>query len=233
MNKNAMNLIFPSIVALLIISASCAEGSQSRASSSSSSSIGLDIMSAGAGQLLRAMSAPNNNATTMTTDYDTPFLQMERFKQIQAAALQQVKDTAKDRKAKAREVIKKMPQPRQRDLERINPEEFDRMTRKQKERGLNWFGDGSSSGGVGSISAEVLVDPSQYYDKWAQAYRMLGGYIDCDHDKSDGDHHSNDNNNQQQNEDQTACSRWMIWASVSFLVWKSGRLFSRIEDAIP
>jgi hypothetical protein len=56
-------------------------------------------------------------------------------------------------------------------------------------------------------SANYLADPSQDYDKWAQAYRMLGGYIDCDHDKEAS--HSNDKNNGQ------ACSRWMLWAAVS------------------
>jgi hypothetical protein len=43
---------------------------------------------------------------------------------------------------------------------------------------------------------------------------MLGGFIDCDHDKSQnqggGDHGGENNNHQQET---TACSRWMLWAS--------------------
>lgn len=59
-------------------------------------------------------------------------------------------------------------------------------------------------------SANYLADPSGDYDKWAQAYRMLGGFIDCDHDKEAS--HSNDRNN---NNGQSGCARWMLWAAVS------------------
>jgi hypothetical protein len=168
------------------------------------------------GQQIRSTTARSINETTPFTDYESPFQQMERFKRIQAAALLDVKQSSKERKAKAREVMKKMPQPRQGDLERISAAEFDQMTQKHKERGLSWFGEGSSSSSIGSMSEEVLVDPSQYYDKWAQAYRMLGGYIDCDHDKSqNNNHHSNDNQQNEEEAEIDACSRWMIWASVS------------------
>lgn len=61
-----------------------------------------------------------------------------------------------------------------------------------------------------------MADPSQEYDKWQQAYRMLGGFIDCDHDMDD-DNHSGSGDNDAQGSDQ-ACSRWMMWAAVSFLV---------------
>ena len=78
-------------------------------------------------------------------------------------------------------------------------------------RKLSWFGGGGASS-IESVSEQYLLDPSQEYDKWAQAYRMLGGYIDCDHHKDDDDHHSGDDQNYEENE--SACSRWMIWASV-------------------
>jgi len=77
-------------------------------------------------------------------------------------------------------------------------------------RRMGW---GSSSSGEW---ADFLEDPSQDYDKWSQAYRMLGGYIDCDHDQSEGGH-SGDNNQNDDGEGQTACSRWMIWAAVRML----------------
>ena len=62
------------------------------------------------------------------------------------------------------------------------------------------------------------VDPGEDYDMWQQAYRMLGGFIDCDHPKQSnqqgGGEHGEQNNHNNQNQ-QTGCSRWMLWASVS------------------
>jgi len=43
-----------------------------------------------------------------------------------------------------------------------------------------------------------LADVGTAWDVWQQAFRMLGGYIDCDHPRDD---------------DQSGCSRWMIWAA--------------------
>ena len=55
-----------------------------------------------------------------------------------------------------------------------------------------------------------LANPGEEYDWWAQAYRMLGGFIDCDHNQ-DGNSHSNSGDGG----DGDGCSRWMMWASVS------------------
>ncbi len=55
------------------------------------------------------------------------------------------------------------------------------------------------------------ADPGDDYDMWQQAYRMLGGFIDCDNLKSQGSG-SGDNDG---GDDGEACSRWMMWASVS------------------
>lgn len=70
---------------------------------------------------------------------------------------------------------------------------------------------GSSKGSSKNLIA--YADPGDDYDMWQQAYRMLGGFIDCDHQKREGSGDqggggSGDNGNQ-------ACSRWMMWASVS------------------
>jgi len=66
-------------------------------------------------------------------------------------------------------------------------------------------------GGSGNSDANLIAyaDPGDDYDMWQQAYRMLGGFIDCDHQKSEGSGDnggSGDGNND-------ACSRWMMWAS--------------------
>lgn len=208
MIQNAMNIIIPSIFAWLT-TMSTVRGSIHE--TTGSSSVGMNLIENE--QLLHALAAPESNETS----YNDPFIQLERFKRKQAAERIEIKKRAKERKAIVREAMKNMPQPKARDLERVTNEEFDIMSRKQKERGLNWFGDSSSNTNGISISSELLADPSQYYDKWAQGYRMLGGFIDCDHDKSNNNNHqSGDNNNNKDNQqEQTACSRWMIWASVS------------------
>ena len=71
-------------------------------------------------------------------------------------------------------------------------------------------------GGSGGTYADFMADPGADYDKWQQAYRMLGGYIDCDHQKSEDEHHGQeqDGDNNNDNGDNPACSRWMIWAAV-------------------
>ena len=79
-------------------------------------------------------------------------------------------------------------------------------------RTLSWFSGGGAD--TGAYSSGVLADPSQDYDMWAQAYRMLGGFIDCDHDKSEGSGDRNNGNGNGRNGN-GACSRWMMWAAVS------------------
>ncbi|KAL7580764.1 hypothetical protein ACA910_001045 [Epithemia clementina (nom. ined.)] len=76
-------------------------------------------------------------------------------------------------------------------------------------RQLGWM---SSSSSGGAYSESYLADPSQEYDKWAQAYRFLGGYIDCDYDWDNDRHNSHDNQNNN-NDGVSACSRWMIYAT--------------------
>jgi hypothetical protein len=123
------------------------------------------------------------------------------------------KDRELDR-SKARAVYNKLPKSPKGKLERLSEEEWKDIDTKQKKRGLSWFGDSGS--GVSAYSNSILADPSEYYDKWAQAYRMLGGFIDCDHAKS-GDSHDNNNNNNNNNNNDGACSRWMLWAAVRLL----------------
>jgi hypothetical protein len=136
-----------------------------------------------------------------------------------------------ERKARMRQAFADIPPPSKGSMEAVSQEEFQSMQQKIKEqaknnnnngengdnksRQLSWFGRGSNSG-ISTVSETYLVDPSQEYDKWAQAYRMLGGYIDCDYKKQGNNHHSGDNNNKNDNNGDVSCSRWMIWASVRF-----------------
>ena len=107
-------------------------------------------------------------------------------------------------------------------MQQLSKEEWDQAAQADHPwvRRAGW----SSSSNYDPYSNAGLADPSQQYDKWQQAYRMLGGFIDCDHAKVSNDHHSGDQD-QQQNQDGAGvgCSRWMMWAAVRtdshFLSW--------------
>lgn len=119
-----------------------------------------------------------------------------------------------ERKEKFKQTVKQM-KPETEQLEQVKPSDFE--DQDQFVRRTNWK-DYINVGSAGSESYETVTgaaDPSIEYDKWAQAYRMLGGYIDCDHSKSEGSHDSGDGNNGGDNGG--ACSRWMLWAAVRFM----------------
>jgi hypothetical protein len=90
-------------------------------------------------------------------------------------------------------------------VERVSDEEMERLQDEHPSlRNLGW-----TQWGGKTIK---YADPGDDYDMWQQAYRMLGGFIDCDHKINQGGSHDNGNNND--NSD-PSCSRWMLWASVS------------------
>jgi hypothetical protein len=60
----------------------------------------------------------------------------------------------------------------------------------------------------------ILLIHDSSSDSWAQGYRMLGAYVDCDARKEEG--HSHDNNNNNNGAGEINCSRWMMWAAVSY-----------------
>lgn len=162
----------------------------------------------------------NNNTTsslTATAATATDAILMERvlhFKEYRAQEAPRRKERMQQRKERAKEFLQKIPQPSPDELEFVDGAEFARLTAQHEERGLSWFG--SDAMDTDAYSAGVVADPSEEYDMWAQAYRMLGGFIDCDHDK-DGDGGSH-NSNENEGSD-SACSRWMMWAAVSCWVW--------------
>jgi hypothetical protein len=93
------------------------------------------------------------------------------------------------------------------------------MMMSEEERKL--WGNANGFEPYNAYSDAGLADEIQYYDKWQQAYRFLGGYIDCEHSWSNGSH-DNHNNNQNNNQGGgNACSRWMIWAAVSCVLYNS------------
>lgn len=174
--------------------------------------------SSDSGSLLRANSVSSATITASSRhNMSDPFVHLEMYRTLRAQVEKERRHRLKDRRLKntasaAQRVWQKLPKSPEGKIERVTEEEWKKIDATQKQRGLFWFGDSSSSSRVNGISASALVDPSVFYDKWAQGYRMLGGFIDCDHDKSKN---SRDNNNG--DNENGACSRWMMWASVRVL----------------
>eukprot|EP00980_Cylindrotheca_fusiformis_P023004 scaffold10027_cov142-Cylindrotheca_fusiformis.AAC.1 len=121
-----------------------------------------------------------------------------------AAERQARRRRMKERNERVKEIFKNV-QPDH--LEKVPEEDLDSLDSSTR-RQLGW---GSSSGG----ELSYFVDPGEDYDMWSQAYRMLGGYIDCDNKKEDDG--SNDGGNGD-GDNGGACSRWMMWAAVSTTV---------------
>lgn len=111
-----------------------------------------------------------------------------------------------ERRRRAREFLERNPPPPPSDRRQL-----EKMTDEQL-RKLGWFSGGGSSTDL--YSSGFLADPSQTYDKWAQAYRMLGAMIDCDHAKDQGSHDNKNNKNGDDQGGSQTCSRWMLWAAV-------------------
>jgi hypothetical protein len=155
------------------------------------------------------------NVTAAMQEKREAFQQHFPFEQMEAERLAKKLRMKERREKAARHFATMNPNPQQ--LERVDPEDWEDVEKRQQEQHVNherklgsWF---SNSGSTSPYSTTVLADPSKDYDMWAQGYRMLGGFIDCDHG-SDNDEHSGDNNNNDGND--VACSRWMMWAAVSF-----------------
>ncbi len=145
------------------------------------------------------MSAPlSQNGTDRSRDPYAPTPEEREAERVARRA------RMRERNERVQEAMKKV---RPDTVERISNEELASMQEQHPSlRKLGWsFG--------GSDSSMPYVDPGEDYDMWQQAYRMLGGFIDCDHAKSEGSHDSGNNNNNEANEQ--GCSRWMLWASVS------------------
>lgn len=53
-----------------------------------------------------------------------------------------------------------------------------------------------------------LANPGMYWDKWAQAYRMLGVYVECQNPNNRWAQYNGNNDN-----DNSGCKRWVIWAA--------------------
>eukprot|EP00980_Cylindrotheca_fusiformis_P016983 scaffold5161_cov64-Cylindrotheca_fusiformis.AAC.1 len=109
----------------------------------------------------------------------------------------------KERNERVKEIFKNV-QPDH--LEKVPEEDLDSLVDSSTRRQL--MGWGSS---ISGSELSYFVDPGEDYDMWSQAYRMLGGYIDCDNQKEDDG--SNDGGNGDGDNGGAYCSRWMVWAA--------------------
>uniref|UniRef100_A0A7S4ALH6 BZIP domain-containing protein n=1 Tax=Pseudo-nitzschia australis TaxID=44445 RepID=A0A7S4ALH6_9STRA len=111
----------------------------------------------------------------------------------------------RQRRAKVADAMKKV-RPDASKIEKLSTQEVNELSENHpNEFRKLWGGSGSSGGNMIDYA-----DPGDDYDMWQQAYRMLGGFIDCDHQKSEG---SGDQGGSGDGDGQGACSRWMMWAS--------------------
>lgn len=210
---------------LLLACASLAQGVVVAAGSSSPQHV--DVSSQG--YIRKAAAAAVMNDTTQHTmaEKKAAYEKAFPFEELEAERVAKKKRMKERRETAAKHYATLMPNPEQ--LERVDPAEWQEMEQRnaennaaaannnsnEKNRNLaSWF---SGSGSSSPYSTTVLAEPSTYYDKWAQGYRMLGGFIDCDHSGSGDDHNSQDNGNNNDEGDSTACSRWMMWAAVRLL----------------
>ena len=113
----------------------------------------------------------------------------------------------RQRRTKVVDAMKKV-RPDTSKIEKVSSEELEKLSEEHPKEFRKLWG-GRSGNGENLIQ---YADPGDDYDMWQQAYRMLGGFIDCDHQKSEG---SGDNGGGSGDGDDEACSRWMMWASVS------------------
>jgi len=108
----------------------------------------------------------------------------------------------RQRRAKVAEAMKKA-RPDASKIEKLSEQEVNKLSEEHPNEFRKLWGGSRNS----DSNLITYADPGDDYDMWQQAYRMLGGFIDCDHQTSEG---SGDGSG---DGDDAACSRWMMWAS--------------------
>jgi hypothetical protein len=138
----------------------------------------------------------NVNATRFEKDPFAPTPE-ERAAEREARRLRQ-----RERNTRMKEAMKYI---RPDKVEKVSQEDLEALSEDHPSlRELGW-------GYNKQDNSVQFADPGDDYDMYQQAYRMLGGFIDCDHDQ-DGD---GSGDNDSGDDSDGACSRWMLWASVS------------------
>ena len=171
--------------------------------------------------LYRKSAEHKTNGSSAGSDSDTPASKAER-------------------RRRAAEESRKLS-PESGTAERLSAEEVGRLLRRAKEvdpdgklpqhqwmRRANWWNNFASFGdGIPSDYRpyqDGYADSGYEWDMWAQGYRMLGGFIDCDWQQGEDEPGGGgDAQRQRRNAErdlsgdntEDACGRWMMWAAVS------------------
>ena len=140
--------------------------------------------------------ATSRNTTFGTGKVLDPFAPSAEEREAERQAR---KRRMRERNERVKETFKNI-QPK--NVEKVSKEQLDKMDSSTL-RKLGW----KSGSNFGEMS--YFVDPGEDWDMWSQAFRMLGGFIDCDNNKDEG-------GSQDDGEGGGACSRWMMWAAVRF-----------------
>jgi hypothetical protein len=161
-----------------------------------------------------------SNLNHETNETMVPPMQRGPTPEQREAERQARSERNRERKRRMQDAMTKMkPDPGQ--VERVSEEEIETMGEDHPVlRGLGW---GRSS----SSSAIQYADSGQDWNMWQQAYRMLGGFIDCDHEK-DSDGSGDDGGD---DGEQKGCSRWMMWAAVRYVlfIWNACATCCRLK----
>ena len=121
------------------------------------------------------------------------------------------------------------------EVEKVSPSELKRIIRQAKEvdpdgklpqnqwiRRMGWWDFANIGDGIPANYQpykEIYADSGYDWDYWAQAYRMLGGFIDCDCQQGESPYGDYDRRGRGRDlsgdNSEDACGRWMMWAAVS------------------
>ncbi len=133
---------------------------------------------------------------------------MEQYKVDRKQRMQERRERAKE---KVKEMIENPHQFASDSSERMSEEELESMRKDMLKEDPHMEREESRWLWNNKKDMNNFADLSDYYDPWAQAYRMLGIYIECNGVGEQRYYYYNNNNN----DDNQGCKRWVLWAAVS------------------
>merc|ERR1719410_79958 len=115
------------------------------------------------------------------------------------------------RKTQEKEEVKELNKEVNEDLKKGDTIDSSKVRENGRKTAWSWSAsDGSSSSGM---TPSFLADSGTTYDKWQQAYRLLGVYIDCDHPQSSNTWSYDNNPYYTEDYNQAYCARYYVWCA--------------------
>jgi hypothetical protein len=140
---------------------------------------------------------------------------LEEWKQEKQNRIRRIQRRRELAREKMRQIIENPHEFSTGHAEKMNQDELDSLMNDLRQQDpylqrpeSRWLRGGSKTSNI--------ADPTLYWDKWAQAFRMLGIYLECQNSYSRWmyDRELKDNNNKNNNNNY-GCKRWVLWAAVS------------------